>query len=252
MQEALDYHLMSPQQKRIWHHLQWYCKKFSIAFPSHSRMAKACGCSRRTVLRAIQLFVKKGWLKIQQRYRQTCVYIMDKALQLLDFRKEGNNANPEIGACHIHCHTSIYTDGRSASLSYDEKDSIAQQVVDHPDFQVQKSRKAALWWYMRRPKKAMERLIHLIQGNEAKKIDRLPQAIFEALQAKHRNIAIHIGSNQRNLEICTPFGVRTLTRSDLMYKEWLASGLAELGINNQEITEIMSFVEEKLNGEVKS
>ena len=74
---------LTPLQQRVWRYLQWMCSKFNNVFPSHETIARACRCSRRSVITAICVFRDKGWIAVKKRAYKSCLYwILPKLLQI--------------------------------------------------------------------------------------------------------------------------------------------------------------------------
>ncbi len=75
---------LSQIQKKIFKYLHWFCRTYRTVKPSQSHIAKEVGCCRDTVVQAIKLFEKHGWIvKIKQPWK-TCVYIVKEMFLLLN------------------------------------------------------------------------------------------------------------------------------------------------------------------------
>lgn len=81
------YPLLTPMQKRIWLLLLDYSKNYRTVFPSHSKIARACGCHRDTVIQAIKKFISLSWLGVMKRAYKTCVYFISECLLHLNPRR---------------------------------------------------------------------------------------------------------------------------------------------------------------------
>lgn len=91
---------ITPLQKRIYRYVQWYCRTYTCAFPSHARIAKICRCHRDTVIQALKKFRELGWLHWIKRAYKSSIYIIGKVLLWLDisnpktFRKKKPTSDP--------------------------------------------------------------------------------------------------------------------------------------------------------------
>lgn len=77
---------ISKERQRVWRALMYY-KKHEFVFPSHKRLSKDSGVSESTVRRAIEEFIKLGWIKTIQRYNKSLIYLFDSIFDLSDVQK---------------------------------------------------------------------------------------------------------------------------------------------------------------------
>lgn len=57
--------------KRLW----WHGGDHGVAFPFQATVAKATGCTRRTVIRAVAVAVENHWLRVERRGKRSAEYI---------------------------------------------------------------------------------------------------------------------------------------------------------------------------------
>lgn len=75
-----NFPLLTPKTQEIWKVLHYFCKEFITAFPSHDKIAKLAGCSRRTVINAIEKFKNFGWIEYYKRCYRSNVYVIPRHL----------------------------------------------------------------------------------------------------------------------------------------------------------------------------
>lgn len=75
-----EFPILTPSQRRAWRYLQSLTQNYTCVFPSQSKIAQACNCSRDTINNAIKVFKKKGWIKVFRRGYTSCIYHLSKVL----------------------------------------------------------------------------------------------------------------------------------------------------------------------------
>lgn len=90
-----SYLWITPSQKKIFLKLQAMTRNFKAVFPSLKKLADMCGCSIKTIQRALAVFKKNGWVTAIKRGFCSNVYLMPKTLANLEVTKAKTWKNEE-------------------------------------------------------------------------------------------------------------------------------------------------------------
>ena len=76
---------LSKLRKEVWKLIVWWCKRFTTAQPSQTRIAEKLGCCRSAVSEAFKLFKTYGWMFLTSRgFKKSKILGIPQHLQQID------------------------------------------------------------------------------------------------------------------------------------------------------------------------
>lgn len=113
------FQLLSAKQKKIWQILQWYAVNYRNVFPSQKTIAEKAECCRDTVIQALKVFEKNGWIYSRWRcFRSKVYYLMDYLLKFDTKSNETFRRNPTANPTAIPtANPTLYSNTYSSSCN---------------------------------------------------------------------------------------------------------------------------------------